>query len=44
MKKCPYCGHENEDQAENCERCRAGLPHEETNTEKPKRVKRNNKE
>ena len=25
MKKCPYCGHENDDKAENCERCYAGI-------------------
>lgn len=26
MKKCPYCGHENKDNGERCERCSAGLP------------------
>ena len=26
MKKCPYCGHENDEQAKTCERCSAGLP------------------
>lgn len=25
MKKCPYCGLENEDNAANCGRCCAGL-------------------
>ena len=28
MKKCPYCGHENEEQMNVCQRCRAELPHE----------------
>ena len=29
MKKCPYCGFENEEQTEVCKRCKAGLPHDE---------------
>ena len=28
MKKCPYCGHENDEQTKVCERCRAEIPHE----------------
>lgn len=28
MKKCPYCGHENEDNGERCARCSAELPRE----------------
>ena len=28
MKKCPYCGHGNDEYAEVCEHCRAGLPAE----------------
>lgn len=35
MKKCPYCGKENEEQATVCIRCYAGFPHEE----KPKEEK-----
>ena len=26
MKKCPYCNHDNKDDAEICEHCYAGLP------------------
>ena len=29
MKKCPYCGKENHDEAEVCERCFAGFPHDD---------------
>ena len=36
MKKCPYCGFENDEQAEVCKRCKAEIPKEETNkTEEP---------
>ena len=28
MKKCPYCGRENADNAFRCERCCAGFPSE----------------
>ena len=28
MKKCPYCGRENDDNAFRCERCYAGFPSE----------------
>lgn len=47
MVKCPYCGHENNDEAVNCERCKAGIPHEEltnTNNETEKVSRRKNKE
>ena len=27
--KCPYCGHENDEQAKTCGKCYAGIPHEE---------------
>lgn len=42
MKKCPYCGAENDDQAKSCVRCKAELPHEEkeTVTESEKTTKR----
>ena len=29
MKKCPYCGHENDDTAWKCSKCKAGFPNEE---------------
>ena len=29
MKKCPYCGANNDEQAKVCNRCKAALPHEE---------------
>lgn len=46
MKKCPFCGYENEEQTEVCFRCKAAIPHEETNkTEEPvKGSRRKNKE
>lgn len=31
MKKCPYCGHENTDEAWRCERCFAGFPAKDKN-------------
>lgn len=37
MKKCPYCGHHNEDNAEICERCYAGLPKETKPEQKEKK-------
>jgi len=39
MKKCPYCGHEQNDQNKICERCYAGLPDEKPE-EKARPVKR----
>lgn len=33
MKKCPYCGHRNDDNATGCAKCKAGFPREETKTE-----------
>lgn len=49
MKKCPYCGHDNEDKAVCCARCYAGIPQEKLETEKKEPVKarsskKNNKE
>ena len=35
MKKCPYCGHLNDDAATGCSKCKAGFPHEEPKEEKP---------
>ena len=40
MKKCPYCGHENENDAWKCSKCQAGFSHEKTIEDKPVRVKR----
>ena len=44
MKKCPYCGHENDDKNEVCINCRAELPKvkkdkstEEHETDAPKK-------
>ena len=28
VKECPYCGHMNEDEANVCDKCFAGFPHE----------------
>ena len=46
MKKCPYCGRDNENDAKNCSHCFAGLPVEQPKTaEKPEKVaKKSNKE
>lgn len=41
MKKCPYCGHENDEQNELCERCLAQLRVE---PEKPVKAKKKDKE
>lgn len=38
MKKCRSCGHENDDQATVCLRCKAALPHETNKTDEPVRV------
>ena len=45
MKKCPYCGNENDDSAWKCSKCHAGFPHEE-HEEKPVKAskRKNNKE
>ena len=41
MKKCPYCGHENDDAAWKCDKCQAGFPSETNKTEeKPVKAKR----
>lgn len=45
MKKCPYCGHENDDTAWKCSKCQAGFPHGEPEEKPVKTSKRkNNKE
>ena len=31
MRKCPYCGYENDDNAVRCEKCCAGFPEENDN-------------
>ena len=37
--KCPYCGYENHDNAERCEKCCAGFPMKtEKKEQKPKRT------
>ena len=33
--KCPYCSHENDEQAKTCERCKAALPHDTKKDDKP---------
>lgn len=44
MKKCPYCGHENEDGATTCQRCYAGFPKvDETKNEQDKKPVLNKK-
>lgn len=35
MKKCPYCGHENDDNVNVCGHCCAGLPNGEKSVKKP---------
>ena len=45
MKKCPYCGYYNDEQAETCDRCKAMIPNE--TKEEPKgelRTRKNKKE
>ena len=41
MKKCPYCGHEQDDQQKCCEKCHAGLPAEKKTEVKPLKKKTN---
>jgi uncharacterized membrane protein YvbJ len=36
MKKCPYCGHLNDDNATGCGKCFAGFPEEPVKVEEPK--------
>ena len=48
MKKCPYCGHENDDTAWKCSKCQAGFPNEKAkdnsdNTVKTTKTRRVNK-
>ena len=38
MKKCPYCGYENDEQTKVCERCKAEIPHEKNLTESTKEI------
>ena len=40
MKKCPYCGHENDDTALKCSKCKADFPNEETEEKSVKTSKR----
>lgn len=43
MKKCPYCGYENDEQAEVCERCKAAITHDKSNDEEPEKVSKRRK-
>ena len=40
MKKCPYCGHMNEDTATGCSHCYAGFPAEEQEEKPVERAER----
>ena len=40
MKKCPYCGYDNDEQNTNCEHCRAGLPVEKQEKKEPEKVQK----
>ena len=41
MKKCPYCGHENDPETKNCDHCHAALQDEEKEPEtEPKVLKK----
>jgi len=42
MKKCPYCGKDNDDKASACERCFAGFPAEKQKEEpvQPKKAEK----
>ena len=40
MKKCPYCGHINDDDSSNCAHCYAGIPAEKQEKEAKKPQKR----
>lgn len=44
MKKCHSCGHENDDSANICARCKAALPHESEKTDEPVKAKRKRSE
>jgi uncharacterized membrane protein YvbJ len=39
MKKCPYCGRDNDDKAVICEKCYAEIPAEKQKTE-PEKVQK----
>ena len=36
--KCPYCSHENDEQAKICERCKAELPHDKKKSKETNKV------
>ena len=38
MKKCPYCGHENDEQTKVCERCKAGIPRDKNLPDSTKEI------
>lgn len=40
MKKCPYCGHMNDEQAKACDHCYAGFPVEKQEEKEPKKVQK----
>lgn len=44
MKKCPYCGRENDDRNVNCEKCFARIPAEKPKEQPKKANKKPDKE
>ncbi len=42
MKKCPYCGHENDNNVNVCDHCCAELPSGEKSAKKPIEKETNN--
>jgi len=44
MKKCPYCGKDNEDNATGCVHCYAGFPVEKREEKQPKKAEKKDKE
>ena len=36
--KCPYCSHENDEQAKTCKRCKAALPHDKKKSKETNKV------
>lgn len=44
MKKCPFCGKDNRDEAKSCDRCFAAFPAEKQEKTPVKKAKTKNKE